>query len=240
MPNGVETGPRSSPLEPIFAHADAHSIPLAFREQFLHSAAYPYGMALQGHMESVWYRPRWLAPLFKLLGRMGILVPRIGRNVPVTLEVLPGFTSSGVPFHQWNRTLSFEEPVYFDTTIVWDEKLGKVADLVGPRGILYMVWKAEFHPPRRFTLDTDACAFRLRNRLFWLPRWLSRLLLGEVRFVQEAEINHEDTVHIDLLVTHPLFGAIFGYTGTLRTIRTERRLASTDGDARGIRPEYPA
>jgi hypothetical protein len=217
--------PRFSPLEPIFA-PHAEPIPLAFREQFLHSAAYPYGMRLEGKMHEIWHRPRVLQPLFWLLGKLGILVPQAGKNIPTSLTVIPGRDAQGYPYHLWQRTLQFEKSVDFNTTIIYDPQLKMVVDLVGPKDILYMVWKAEFKPPRTFTLDTAACAFRIGGRLFWMPRWMWRWLLGVVRFSQRVDEAQEDTVHIDLLITHPLLGKIFGYTGTFQTVRTEETVAT--------------
>jgi hypothetical protein len=213
------TTPHFSPLEPIFApHAD--QVPFAFREQFLHSADYPYGITLTGKMHSIWHKPRALHPLFWLLGNMGILVPYVGHDIPTTLVVEPGRDSAGQPYHSWKRTLGFEKPIYFNTTIVYDLRFKHVADLVGPKNILYMVWKAQFHPPATFTLDTAACALRFGRRKLWLPRPAWRWMLGVVRFIQRVDDAQDDTMHIDLLISHPLFGEIFGYTGTFRVIRT--------------------
>ena len=100
--------------------------------------------------------------------------------------------------------------------------LGKVVDLVGPRNALYMVWDARFHPPDRFTLDTNACAFRISKRKFWMPRWFWKFVLGTVTFSHVAESLDGDTVRVDLLIRHPVFGRIFGYVGRFRTIRTDK------------------
>jgi hypothetical protein len=46
-----------------------------------------------------------------------------------------------------------------------------------------------------------------------------KLLLGTVTFSQVADSMEGDTVRIDLPITHPLLGRIFGYVGTFRTVR---------------------
>ena len=211
--------PVFSPLEPIFAPF-AGQIPLAFREQFLHSAEYPYGMALEGVMHTIWHRPRWAGPVFWALGKLGILVGQTGREVPTRLVVAPGRWADGTVYHRWARTLAFRRPAHFDTTVIYDARLGALVELTGPGGLLYMAWTARFMPPRRFTLDTRAYALRLGQRRLWLPPWLGWLAFGTVRFTQDVDEAHEDTVHIDLVITHPLLGDIFGYRGTLRTRRT--------------------
>jgi Domain of unknown function (DUF4166) len=215
------TAPVFSPLEPIFAPF-AGQIPLAFREQFLYSADAPYGMTLEGVMHAIWHKPAWLSPIYWVLGRLGILAPYNAREVPTTLKVVPGVFPSGQLFHRWERTLRFPKPVQFNTTIVYDQRLREVVDLVGRGDHLYMVWTCRFVPPRRFTLDTRACALRFGSHLLWLPRWLWRLTLGTVRFTQDVDEAHDDTVHIDLLITHPILSEIFGYQGTFRTVRTPK------------------
>ncbi|HEX2205182.1 MAG TPA: DUF4166 domain-containing protein [Longimicrobium sp.] len=212
--------PLQSPLDPVFAgHTE---IPFAFREQFFHREDLPHGMRLEGVMHRIWYRPRWLRPLFVLLGKLGILVPHVAEGVPTTLTVRPGRSRLDGLLHVWDRTFAFPEPVRFRTTIVYDPRIGQVVDLVGPRDALYMVWIARFHPPGRFTLDTHSIALRLGGRKLWMPRWLWKLLLGTVTFSQVAESMEGDTVRIDLLLVHPIFGKVFGYVGTFRTVRTPK------------------
>lgn len=212
--------PLQSPLDPVFAGHD--EIPFAFREQFFHRADLPYGMRLEGVMHRVWHRPRALGPLFRLLGRIGVLVPETGEEVPTTLTVRPGRSRRDGVYHVWDRTFAFARTVRFRTTIIYDPRIGQVVDLVGPRDWLYMVWKARFHPPTRFTLDTEACALRIGGRTLWMPAWMWKLLLGTVTFSQVADSTDGDTVRIDLRIDHPLFGRIFGYTGTFRTVRTTK------------------
>ncbi|MEM7343526.1 MAG: DUF4166 domain-containing protein, partial [Chloroflexota bacterium] len=171
------TTPVFSPLEPIFAPYTGQ-IPFAFQEQFLHSGDYAYDILLRGKMHTIWHRPGWLKPLFWTLGKVGILVPFVDQNIPTTLKVVPGFDADGTIYHRWERTLQFDPPINFNTTIIYNAHRQQVVDLVGPKDILYMVWQAKFHPPQTFTLDTEACAFRLGKRLVWMPSWMWRWLLG--------------------------------------------------------------
>jgi len=211
--------PRFSPLEPIFAPY-VGMIPFAFQEQFLHSPEYPFSVALQGVIHQLWHRPRWLTPLFWLLENIGILISEQGYDIPTTLEVRPGYDQNGRPYHTWARTLRFRKRRIFNTTIIYAPDLNHVVDLVGPNNALYMVWRAQFHPPDTFTLHTAACALRFGKRRIWLPGWLWRWALGVVRFRQRVDTTHEDMVHIGLVIRHPSLGDIFGYTGTFTVVRT--------------------
>ncbi|MEN0021570.1 MAG: DUF4166 domain-containing protein [Planctomycetota bacterium] len=208
-----------SPLEHVFA--GAASVPFAFAEQFLHGKHLPYGMRLDGVMHRIWHRPRLLTPLFWLLGKLGILVPFQAQDVPTTLVVTPGHNERDGLYHVWDRTLEFDPPIRFRTTIIYDNKLDKVVDLVGPGDRLYMVWDGQFHEPDRFTLDTHSIALRLFGREWWLPKPIWKFFFGTVVFSQVASAENPAEVKIDLLIKHPLFGRIFGYEGTFRVVRLE-------------------
>jgi hypothetical protein len=207
--------PMASPLEPVFSDTDA-PVPAAFRAQFLHSVDDPTKVILEGTLHHVWHRPRWLWPLFQMLGGLHILVPDTGLEIPTTLEVITGRLSGGHPFHVWRRTMHFPTVRYFPTTIIYDLKSRRLVDLVGPRDALHMVWRAQFRPPDLFTLDTDACGVTLGGRVRWLPAWLWPWLLGTVRFVQQATSLEGDQIKIEIVIHHPLLGNVFGYDGTFR------------------------
>lgn len=209
--------PERSPLEPVF---EGHTrIPFAFREQFMHTADHPYGMRLDGVMHTIWHKPAYLRPLFRALARIGILVPHNATEVVTELVVRPGRDPELGLIQVWDRTFFFPNPVRFRTSIIYDPEIGEVVDLVGPRDALYMVWDARFHPPHRFTLDTRAVALRMGKRKLWMPKLMWKFLLGTVTFSQVAQGDDSDTVTVDLLLTHPLFGRVFGYKGTFRAVR---------------------
>jgi|SRR5579859_896955 len=215
------TTPVFSPLEPIFASFTGQ-IPLEFREQFLHSVDYPYGMLLEGLMHDVWHKPGWLGPVYWVLGKLGILVPYNGREVPTTVRIVPGVYANGRLFHRWERTLRFEKPVRFNTTFIYDSGLRTVVEMVGPGETIAIAWTCRFVPPGRLTLDTQACALSIGSRRLWLPRRLWRLMFGTMHFTQDADAARDDMAHINLLISHPLLGEVFGYRGTFRTVRTPK------------------
>ncbi len=84
----ASTTPDRSPLEPVFA-GYTH-IPHAFAEQFFHGEDRPYGMTLEGVMHRIWHRPAVLGPVFRLLGKLGILVPYNAEDVSTSLVVQSG------------------------------------------------------------------------------------------------------------------------------------------------------
>ena len=209
--------PTFSPFEAAFAVTDAE-IPHSFREQFLHAPENPYDIALKGQLD-VWFRPKWLSPLFTLLEKTGILVSETGRNIPVTLTVRAKYDENNNPVHYWDRTFQFKKERYFNTILPYDFTKEEVGDFIGKWKFIYIVWKTEFHPSTKFTLDTNACAFHLNGRYLWLPEWLWKPLFGVLHCTQEAENLESNNFHLDLSIWHPWFGDLFGYKGNFKTQR---------------------
>jgi hypothetical protein len=206
-----------SPLDPVFAQAGP--IPVAFQDQFLAHPERDYRVVLEGTMHEIAYRPRWLKPLFLALGCVGVLVPKCGKEIPTTLEVVPGYLPNGEPYHEWNRTFSFPRPIFFNTKVVYDHQLKNIADVVGIGKFLHMVWDAKFTPPDTFTLDTIANAVNILGRPRYMPAFLWKILLGRVKFIQKADLNAPGQVTVDLRILHPWFGEVFLYRGSFRVVR---------------------
>jgi hypothetical protein len=207
----------SSPLETVFTGRE-HEMPAEFVAQFLASPEQDHNVVLEGTMHNIWF-PAWLKPLFWLLGKFGVLVPRAGTNISATLEVIPGRLPNGEPFHEWNRTFYFDPPLQFNTTVVYDHKMRNIADVVGKNRTLHMVWKGQFHSPDTFTLDTVTNAVKLGSRLTYLPKWLWTIALGRAKFSQRARKEDDNTVDVDLRIIHPWFNEVFGYQGTFTAKR---------------------
>jgi hypothetical protein len=212
-----------TPLSKVFAGRE-DTLPKAFQEQFLATPERGYDVVLEGVMHDIWHHPRWLKPLFVGLGLLGILVPKTGKNIPTKLVVVPGYLPNGEPYHEWNRTLSFDPPIQFNTTVVYDDRMDNLADQVGVGRFLHMVWKGEFIPPRSFTLKTVTNALQIGRLRWYLPSWLWPLLLGRVKFIQQAHEDDDNVVDVDLRILHPLFGEVFGYVGTFRAVRYPKSL----------------
>ncbi len=208
----------NTPLARVFVGHETQ-LPFAFREQFLASPERDYQVVLEGVMHKIWHRPVWLKPLFVFLGWFGILVPKTGNEIPTKLVVVPGYLPNGEPFHEWNRTFDFGVPIHFNTRVVYDQYMDNLADEVGINHFLHMVWKGQFIPPRSFTLDTVTNAIQLGSHLWYLPKWLWLFCFGRVRFIQQARVEDDRIVDVDLRILHPLFGEVFGYVGTFQTVR---------------------
>ena len=210
--------PSFSPFEVAFSDINIDEIPLSFQEQFLHAPENPYHIVLDGVLD-VWFRPKWLKPLFWLSEKMGILVSETGKNIPVKLTVRAEREKDKIPVHYWDREFQFKKSRYFNTILPYDFTKKEVGDFIGKWKFVYIVWKTRFHAPDRFTLDTNECAFHVNGHYFWLPKWLWQRMFGVLHCTQKAEGIDSDKFSINLVISHPWFGDFFGYKGKFKTIR---------------------
>lgn len=194
-------------------------VPQAFRDQYLVPLESPDRVVMEGTAHDVWYRPGWLGPVYRLMGRLGLMVARRGRAIPARMEVHPGWLPDGTGYYAWNRVFDFGEPVHFDTWMGIDPRSGHVVDMVGPGRRLHVVVAGRFQPPNVITMSSVTYGLRIGTRLVWLPRWLWALTFGSVEVLEVARPAEPGVVDVDLRIVHPVFGPMFGYVGTFRARR---------------------
>ncbi len=208
----------TSPFGPVLEpYADV--LPPAFRDQFLLSAEAPYQIVLAGQMHRIWHRPHWLGPLFWTLGKFNILVAETGENISTRVVISSSRDSHGQPYQTWKRMFRFQNPRYFNTRVVYDPLAKRAAECVGPAGVLHMVEDVQFHLPAMLEMNVYAWVLQLGRWRLQMPRGLGRWLFMVVHSIQHADENRSDTIHIDLKVSHPLLGPVFGYEGTFQIKR---------------------
>jgi hypothetical protein len=169
-------------------------------------------VVLEGTMERVWRRGRWLWPLFWLASWSDLLFPETGRDVPVSLVIRA--EQSGRR-HLWRREFRFpRRHRRFTSRMEYDERLGRVIEAVGPGLALALAWDIRFEAPSTLHLACAGWVLRLGPLRIRLPEWF--LSSGQaVETVPTA-----NTIRIDFTVSHPLLGDVFGYAGTF-TVRPE-------------------
>jgi hypothetical protein len=205
-----------SPFEDVFIDAPA---PPVFEAQFLHAPEDAQPQVLEGEMTRVWLRHTWLRPIMWLLSRFGVLIGKTGEHIPTRLEIIATRNAEGVPHQAYQRTLRFDTTETFNTVMSYLPKHQRAAEFFGPFGAMYMIWKAEFEPPDRLSMSTAHFGFRVFGVLITLPALLSRWMFGNAGFVQKA--LSEDTTSIDLVISHPVLGDIFGYEGIFKIHRND-------------------
>jgi len=161
-------------------------------------------------MHRIWHRHTWLRPVFALLARVDILFPESGRDVRASMTIAK--VDQGVA---WRRTFSFGKIRRFDATMTYQPQLG----VVDP-------WRI-----RSLGRDTiEITTGRLRMRAGPLRLAIPAVLQVAVKAVERAVAN---AIYVDLVVTHPVLGAIFGYDGTF-AVRREALDARRPETSQGI------
>ena len=147
-------------------------------------------------------RRRWLWPVFAYLARRRILFPEFGHDVPFTVTNIPGpgeGLSSRREFHFPGR-----ERVMQDTMHVVD---GRLHDFLGRRGGLEVRFVVTVSPRGSLRMLSDRAWLHLSGLRLPLPALLSARVVLDESWVD----GHQ---RVDVRMRHPLFGEIFGYSGT--------------------------
>ena len=228
----------SSPFAALWGDRAATLAP-ALREQYLLRADAPHDVLMTGTVELVWQRPAWLFPFFWALEWTHVLFAATGSDVPATLRVSAARDADGVVRHTWRRTMGFARPRHFDAVMEYDPARCRVVERVGLAGFLEVIWNIQPVSPHAIAIRTEGMSLRVGR---W-TRPLPRLLCVEVRATEAADPHRTDTVHLDLWMTHPLLGPVFGYRGTFaarRVVRQELGEAEDIGRATHFPAALPA
>jgi hypothetical protein len=171
-------------------------------------------VVLEGSMERVWRRGRWLWPFFWLAAWSELLFPETGVDVPVTVDIQQ---VGSRPCHVWRRDFRFPggRRRRFTSRMVYDERLARILEAIGPGGALAIAWETRFEPPSTLHLDAAGWVLRLGPLRLRLPAWL----LGSGRAVETADAGVPGTIRIDFRVSHPFLGNVFGYVGAFTVTR---------------------
>lgn len=189
-------------------------LPEPFRIQFLVGPDSGYVAVLEGTMESIWVRPRWLFPLFRVLGLLKLLPRQTGRDVAVTLHITGERTRDGRSQQVWRRRFGFARPDRMTTVSEYDAERDAVVDLLGPLRAFEITWDVKFAPPDSLTLT--GIGWRLRLGRFAIP--LPSKLIG-TPVVHHEVVPQSGDVRISFANSVPLLGKVFGYEGTFRARR---------------------
>jgi hypothetical protein len=178
--------------------------PLA--DQFL-GADRRHRVRLVGTMHQIWRRHGWLRPLFTMLAWADILFPETGRNVPVSLTIEPDGRGGDV----WRRTFAFARERRFNATMAYEGS--SVIERLGPGGMLQVPWHLRVESADAIQITTGETCVRLGGLRLRFPRWL-RFKVGARQLARP-----HGRMELDLVVTHPRLGRIFGYAGTFTVQR---------------------
>jgi hypothetical protein len=183
-------------------------------------------------MHQIWRRHGWLRPLFTMLAWADILFPETGRDVPVSLTIEPDGHGGDV----WRRTFAFARERRFNATMAFEGS--SVIERLGPRGMLEVPWHLRVQSADVIQITTGETRLRIGRLRLRFPRWL-RFKVGAVQ-----RARSHSRMELDLVVTHPRLGRIFGYSGTFTVQRQvldlTRRQAQTPISLDRYRPWFYA
>jgi hypothetical protein len=158
-------------------------------------------------MHQIWRRHGWLRPLFTVLAWADILFPETGRDVPVSLTIEPDGHGGDV----WRRTFAFARERRFNATMAFEGS--SVIERLGPRGMLEVPWNLRVQSADAIQITTGETRLHIGRLRLRFPRWL-RFKVGAVQ-----RARRHGRMDLDLVVTHPRLGRIFGYSGTFTVQR---------------------
>jgi Domain of unknown function (DUF4166) len=212
----VRAGTRTGPFAPVLGR---HRLARPLADQFL-GADRGHRVRLVGTMHQIWRRHGWLRPLFTVLAWADILFPETGRDVPVSLTIEPDGRGGDV----WRRTFAFARERRFNATMAFEGS--SVIERLGPRGMLEVPWHLRVQSADAIQITTGETRLRVGGLRLRFPRWL-RFTVGALQ-----RARPRGRMDLDLVVTHPRLGRIFGYSGTF-TVERE----ALDGTRPERRPE---
>jgi hypothetical protein len=203
-----------SPYLPILGR-HPRSLPTVFAAQFLAAPEAGVVSRASGRLDRVWWRPRLLGPLFGVLGRAGVLIPRSGTDVPMSLTLRPGVDQRGNPYHVCDRAIELPGS-RFVTRKTFDRGLGMLVESMGPHHALQVAWDTQLRFGRALVFRQVGFGLRAGPTTVWLAPSVWRWLVGCARFVQLVATEDPSTVRIRFRLRHPGLGCCYGYGGAFR------------------------
>ncbi|MCL2523552.1 MAG: DUF4166 domain-containing protein [Betaproteobacteria bacterium] len=182
--------------------ADWEELPPALRTH------YRFGASIDSGYMDIEY-PRFMQPFLTILGVIGALVNRGGKDVRTVVD------KRVVGDRQyWRRTLSYPDGRVIHFNSFWvDAGNGELIEFVNPALGLQM---APYWQDGRLCYRGIRFVAKLGPLLLPIPEWL---LLGHTTIVEEAvDENH---FVMDFRLTHPLFGQVFRYSGKFEAAAVE-------------------
>jgi hypothetical protein len=187
----------------------------------------------RGVMDRVWVGGGWVRPFLVLGGRRHILVPRSGRHIPFTIENFPYRDSFGRETVTFVRTFDFPgRPRRFDATMIFSPERGCIVDYLGTHQHLAT--------DLRLAADqSGALVIRSGEHRFREGRLDARVptLIGGDAVVRESYDEEAGRFRIQVSVSNPYFGPLFGYQGSFTAEYIDADPLNERTDLRPVREE---
>jgi Domain of unknown function (DUF4166) len=199
------------------------------RERFGRSSEDGIAQIGRGSMEEVWRGRPYTVPFLCLGMWRRIMFPARGLDIPFTVENYFYSDSFGRETVTWIRTFRFPQGARrFDAYMIWSEQRGCIVDYLGTHQHLAV----DIH----LSIDDRTRGLRLRSgeQRFYERRVGFRFPMAFSGYADVCEWFDDDSerFRIDVEVTNPRWGRLFGYRGSFLI----EPVAHTDGIPARVRP----
>lgn len=188
----------------------------------------------RGVMEEVW-RGRWhVVPFLQLGATRRVMFPEVGRAVPFTVSNYAYRDGFGRETLTWLREFEIGSVRRrFDETLVYSERR--------QRAVVYAGTHQHLAVELELGADDDG-AFRLRTAAQRLYEWRVGikipLLFSGSADVRESYSDERERYEVEVNISNPLWGRIFGYRGWFTLDLQPCRAADIPRDAMPVREEW--
>lgn len=195
--------------------ADFDRLHPEIQARFGFSSADGHGSIGVGVMDEIWRKGGFPRPFLAFGTWRNIMFPETGHDIPFTIENWPYVDRHGRETVTFVRT--FELPQgrrRFDATMVYSERRGRVVDYLGTHQHLAADVDLSVDDQGGLHLRTGAQRFYERSLGFSFPMLLSGT--GEVHEWYDEQVGRH---RIEVVVSNPVFGRLFGYRGSFTAVR---------------------
>lgn len=169
-----------------------------------------YGCVGTGVMDRVWHSPGWTVPFLWIGSWRNILVPVEGHGVPFTIENYPYRDHVGRETVSFVRTFELRRRrARFDATMVYDPRREVLVDYLGTHQHLATDLSFEVTGEGGLVIRSHEQRFYEGPLAFRFP--------GRLTGTAELRESFDDDAgryRIEVTVSNPVLGPLFGYTGT--------------------------
>jgi hypothetical protein len=181
------------------------------RERFGASSVDEVAQIGRGVMDEVWHGRLYTLPFLALGAWRRIMFPARGVDVPFTIENYAYRDSLDRETVTWIRTFDFRRrALRFDAYMIWSEHRGCIVDYLGTHQHLAV----DIH----LSVDAQTAGLRLRSgrQRFYEHRvgFDFPMSLSGLADAHEWYDENDQRFRIEVVVTNPRWGKLFGYHGS--------------------------
>jgi hypothetical protein len=161
-----------------------------------------------GVMEEVWHGPPFTLPFLYVGTWRSIMFPEQGKSIPFTIDNYAYRDDFGRETVTWVRTFETKKRRRFDAYMIYSEKRGQIVDYLGTHEHLAVDIALSVDEEGGLRLRSGAQRFYEGAVGFSFPMQFSG-----VADVREWFDEKENRFRIEVNVSNPIWGPLFGYRG---------------------------